>query len=196
VLIVDDDPQQLQVLGDLLDQSGFVVQECAGGEAAAEVLTQGDHWDAIITDQMMADGNGWYLLQAVREREQRIPVMLLSAAKPLRPASLPNGVEFDAVLQKPSLSGDLLATLWALILKVGAGGTAISPDQWQALATLADDGEVSGIEEWIAGLGSDTPEKVRVTAWAGEALYQLNLGLLEQVARKLFEATTANAGTL
>jgi signal transduction histidine kinase/CheY-like chemotaxis protein len=196
VLIVDDDPQQLQVLGDLLDQSGFVVQECAGGEAAAEVLTQGDHWDAIITDQMMADGNGWYLLQAVREREQRIPVMLLSAAKPLRPASLPNGVEFDAVLQKPSLSGDLLATLWALILKVGAGGTAISPDQWQALATLADDGEVSGIEEWIAGLGSDTLEKMRVTAWASEALYQLNLGLLEQVARKLFEATTANAGTL
>jgi CheY-like chemotaxis protein len=196
VLIVDDDPQQLQVLGDLLDQSGFVVTECASGAAAAGVLTQGDHWDAIITDQMMTDGDGWHLLQVVRAHEQPIPVMLLSAAKPLRPATLPNGVEFDAVLQKPSLSGELLATLWALILKVGDSGTAISSDQWQALATLAGDGEVSGIEEWIAGLGTDTPEKIRVTAWASETLYQLNFGLLEQVARKRFEATTAAAGTL
>ena len=196
VLIVDDDPQQLQVLGDLLDQSGFVVTECASGAAAAGVLTQSDHWDAIITDQMMTDGDGWHLLQVVRAHEQPIPVMLRSAAKPLRPATLPNGVEFDAVLQKPSLSGELLATLWALILKVGDSGTAISSDQWQALATLAGDGEVSGIEEWIAGLGTDTPEKIRITAWASETLYQLNLGLLEQVARKRFEATTAAAGTL
>ena len=196
VLIVDDDPQQLQVLGDLLDQSGFVVTECAGGLPAAKVLTQGDHWDAIITDQMMADGDGWYLLQTVREREQPIPVMLLSTTKPLRPASLPARIEFDAVLQKPSLSDDLLATLWVLILKVDVGGTAISTDQWQALATLAGDGEVSSIEEWIAELGSDTPEKMRVTAWVSKTLYQLNLGLLEQVARKRFEATTAAAGTL
>ncbi len=188
VLIVDDDPQQLKALGDLLDQSGFVVQERTGAVAAAELLAHDHHWDAIITDQMMADGDGWQLLELVRARELPIPLMLLSAATPLRPDAFPAGVEFDAVLQKPSLSGDLLATLWALTLKVGAGDTAISSDQWQALASLAGDGEVSGIEEWISGIGTDTPEKVRVAAWANDALYQLNLGLLEQVARKGIEA--------
>jgi signal transduction histidine kinase len=195
VLIVDDDPQQLQVLADLLDQSGFVVQESGGAFAAAELLKQG-HWDAIITDQMMADGDGWQLLQLVRARDQAIPVMLLSAAKPLRPDGFPAGIEFDAVLQKPSLSGDLLATLWALILKVGGGGTAISQQQWQDLATLAGDGEVSGIEEWIAGLGNDTPEKSRITTWASDALYRLDFGLLEQVARKRLDAAADATGSL
>jgi CheY-like chemotaxis protein len=192
VLIVDDDQQQLQVLGDLLDQSGFVVHESIGALAAAGLLKQDEHWDAIITDQMMADGDGWQLLERVRTRELPIPVMLLSAARPLRPDALPAGIEFDAVLQKPTLSGDLLATLWALILKVGAGSTAISADQWQALVKLAEDGEVSSIEEWIAGLGKDTPEKIRVAAWANDALYQLNLGQLEQVARKRLEAVNGH----
>jgi hypothetical protein len=122
--------------------------------------------------------------------------MLLSAAMPLRPEALPAGIEFDAVLQKPSLSGDLLATLWALILKVGGGGTAISQQQWQDLATLAGDGEVSGIEEWIAGLGNDTPEKSRVTTWASDALYRLDFGLLEQVARKRLDAAADATGSL
>ena len=196
VLVVDDDPQQLQGLVDLLNQAGFVVQASVGAVAAAEWLTHDNHWDAIITDQMMADGDGWHLLHRVRERERPIPVMLLSAAKPLRPKALPEGIAFDAVLQKPSLPGALLATLWALILKVDDSGTAIRTDQWQALATLAGDGEVSGIEEWIAALGSDTPEKVRVTTWASEALFQLNLVLLEQVAHKRLEATTSATGTL
>ena len=184
LLLVDDDPLQLQALSDLLIESGFVVKICDGGFAAAELL-QAVHLDAIITDQMMADGDGWHLLRTVRSLNQKIPVILLSAAAPIYPAGFPDGIEFDAVLQKPTLSEELLATLWAQILKVGADGTTTSAERWHLLATLARDGEVSGIGDWIADLGEDTHEKVRVARWAQDGLYRLNLGLLERTAQKI-----------
>jgi signal transduction histidine kinase/CheY-like chemotaxis protein len=177
VLVVDDDPQQLQVLGDLLDEAGMSVKENSGGFAAMEQL-KSERWDAVITDQMMANGDGWYLLRQSRGIDQTVPVMLLSAAKPMRPDGFPDGINFDAVLQKPSMSEDLLATLWGLILNSGAPQTT----DWKRLATLASDGDISGIEDWIADLGDNTPDKARIAYWARHTLHRLNLGLLERVA--------------
>jgi signal transduction histidine kinase/ActR/RegA family two-component response regulator len=176
VLLTDDDPQQLQLLGDLLDDAGFVSHGVSSGQAALECLHK-QAWGVIVTDQMMADGDGWFLLQRVRESELAVPVVLLSAALPQRPASFPANMEFDAILRKPALSDDLLATLWGLLLKVGTGGTAVSERQWQELATLADDGDVSGIEDWIAALPASP-----VTEWVRAALNRLDFGLLQRSA--------------
>lgn len=176
ILLVDDDSQQLQLLGDLLDDAGFVTQEAGSGTAALAAVTK-HSWDAIITDQMMADGDGWFLLQQVRGLGQSIPVVLLSAAPPQRPADFPSDIAFDAVLRKPAMSEDLLATLWGVILKVGPGGTALTGAQWQALAALASDGDVSGIEDWI----TDLPESP-VSSWARAALHRLDFDLLHRSA--------------
>jgi signal transduction histidine kinase/ActR/RegA family two-component response regulator len=180
LLLVDDDPQQLQLLSDLLDDSGFVTQEVNSGQAAAEQLGKG-HWDAIVTDQMMTNGDGWFLLRQVRESDHAVPVVMLSAAPPQRPADFPTDIKFDAMLSKPALSEDLLATIWALVLKVGAGETAISTAQWQThwrtLATLAGDGDVSGIEDWIAVLPTSP-----VTEWARAALNRLDFDLMQRSA--------------
>ena len=176
VLLVDDDPQQLQLLCDLLDNAGFVSQQANSGRAAVEQLRTG-HWDLIVTDQRMADGDGWFVLRQVRAVGQAVPVVIFPAALPQRPVEFPADLEFDAMLRKPALSADLLATLWALVLKVGAGGTAISASQWQALATLASDGDVSGIEDWIAAMPASS-----VTAWVRTALNHLDFELLRRSA--------------
>ena len=126
---------------------------------------------------MMADGHGWFVLQQARTLVPGVPVILLSAASPQRPADFPVELDFAATLRKPALSTELLATLWGLILKVGTGGTAISPAQWQALATLAGDGDVSGIEDWIAAL----PESP-VTDWVRATLHRLDFDLLQRSA--------------
>jgi signal transduction histidine kinase len=176
ILLVDDDPQQLQLLGDLLDDAGFVTQEAGNGKAALAAVTKSS-WDAVITDQMMADGDGWFVLREVRAAAQSIPVILLSAALPQRPADFPADLDFNAVLRKPAMSEDLLATLWGVILKVDPGGTALTAEQWQALATLASDGDVSGIDDWIAAL----PESA-VSTWARSALHRLDFDLLQRSA--------------
>ncbi|GAB1392840.1 hypothetical protein MASR1M60_10030 [Rhodocyclaceae bacterium] len=176
ILLVDDDPQQLQLLGDLLDDAGFVTQEAGSGRAALAKLEQ-QRWDAVVTDQMMADGDGWFVLQQARAQAPAMPVVLLSAAWPQRPADYPAELDFAATLRKPALSEELLATLWGLILKVGAGGTAIPHAQWQVLAALAGDGDVSGIEDWIAALPASP-----VTDWVRAALHRLDFDLLQRSA--------------
>lgn len=188
VLLVDDYPLQLEFLSDLLEEAGFVTQTAACGEVAAD-LFRTQHWDAVITDQMMAHGDGWYLLRQVRSHAAgghpvpaHIPVLLLSAALPQRPDDFPDDIDFDAFLRKPALSEDLLATLWALVLNVGAGGTAPTAGQWQALATLAGDGDVSGIEDWIAALDTAGTESPPVVRWARAAINRLDLDVLQRSA--------------
>jgi hypothetical protein len=102
---------------------------------------------------------------------------LLSAAGPQRPDDFPSEINFDAVLKKPAPSQELLATLWGLILKVSAGEARISTESWQALATLATEGDVSGIEDWINTL----PESP-VTKWVRTTLNRLDFDLLQHLA--------------
>ena len=108
---------------------------------------------------------------------------MLSAALPQRPDEFPHGIEFDAILRKPAWSEELLAILWGLILKVDSNETAPSAAQWQALATLANNGDVSGIEDWIDALGDTKPGTERIALWTRTMLNRLDLGLLEQVAQ-------------
>lgn len=141
-LLVDDDPQQLQLLCDLLDNAGFVSQQANSGRAAVEQLRTG-HWDMIVTDQMMADGDGWFVLRQVRAVGQAVPVVLFPQHCRNVLSSFLADLEFDAMLRKPvylQTSGNV----------VGAGAKGRSWRdgdlclQWQALATLASDGDVSG----------------------------------------------------
>jgi len=73
----------------------------------------------------------------------------------------------------------LPVTLWRLILKAGAGGTPISVQAWQALATLASEGDVSGIEDWI-----DAQPESPATTWMRATLNRLDFALLQQLASR------------
>jgi len=178
ILLVDDDSPQLKWLRDLLDDAGFITQSADSGTGALAILAQ-QAWDAIITDQMMDDGDGWFVLQQARASLPRIPVILLSAVGPQRPDDFPSEINFDAVLKKPAQSQELLATLWALMLKVSAGEAAISTESRQALATLASEGDVSGIEDWINALPASP-----ITQWMHAVLNRLDFDLLQHLAQR------------
>ena len=178
VLLVDDDSLQLDLLGILLDEAGFITQTAQSGKGALALLAQ-RRWDAIITDQMMADGDGWFVLQQARATLPRVPVMLLSGVGPQRPGDFPAELNFDAVLTKSVPSDKLLATLSGLILKASDGAAAISTAAWQELATLASEGDVSGIEDWISAL----PESP-TTKWVRTTLNRLDFDLLQHLARR------------
>jgi signal transduction histidine kinase/CheY-like chemotaxis protein len=178
VLLVDDDDAQLGLLADLFEQSGFAVGAAAGGHAALELLDQAD-WDVLITDQMMPEVDGWSVLHRVRTARPELPVILLSAMEPCQPADFPADVRFDAILLKPASPEDVLATAWLLILRVGSGGTVPA---WATLARLAGEGDVSGIEDWIAACRAAAPEHEPSMRWVEDILQRLNLPLLERFA--------------
>jgi len=128
---------------------------------------------------MMADGDGWFVLQHARAALPDVPVILLSAVGPQRPDDFPSEINFDAVLKKSAQSQELLATLWGLILKISTGAAGISTESWLALATLADEGDVSGIEDWINPLPQSP-----IKEWMHAALSRLDLEMLQHLARR------------
>lgn len=178
VLLVDDDTAALAWLAELLQASGFETGAASGGPAAIGLLDQAG-WDAVITDQMMPEVDGWSVLRQARSARPELPVILLSAAQPSRPDGFPANLHFDATLLKPAASEAVLATVGCLALNVGTDATA---PPWTVLARLAGEGDASGIEDWIAASRAAGPGHESALRWVEDNLHRLNLAMLERFA--------------
>ena len=114
ILIVDDDVRTASFILKGLRQAGFVVEhEVDGKEALYRVL--GDQYDAAIVDIMLPSLDGLSLVRELRQRNLRLPVLILSAKGSVqdRVQGLSDGG--DDYLTKPFAFSELLARLQALI---------------------------------------------------------------------------------
>lgn len=128
VLVVEDDPVLLNGLQVGLGLAGFTVEavaNCADASAALET----SEFDAIVLDLMLPDGSGLDILGALRRRQSRIPVLLLTArdSVPDRIAGLDAGA--DDYLGKPFDLDEVAARLRALARR--AGGHAAATLHWR-----------------------------------------------------------------
>lgn len=81
ILVVDDEPDIIQLLVEILRGEGYDAVPAGDGVAALEALT-GTGVDLVITDTMMPRLGGVELIRAMREDQELadIPVILMSAA--------------------------------------------------------------------------------------------------------------------
>lgn len=77
ILVVDDEEDVRDLLRDILEEAGCHAIVAEGGRQALTLLENGD-FDAVFTDVGMADMNGWELSRAVRERDDKIPVAVIT----------------------------------------------------------------------------------------------------------------------
>jgi EAL domain-containing protein (putative c-di-GMP-specific phosphodiesterase class I) len=77
VLVVDDDPDLLELYGRALAGCGLEVETAPDGRSAEALL--GGAFDAIVSDVHMPGLDGVQLLRAVRERDLDVPVLLNTA---------------------------------------------------------------------------------------------------------------------
>lgn len=56
ILLIDDDPDFLEVYGQILEQRGFRVGRCSSRTEARSLLS--DRWDAVLLDQKLSGPNG------------------------------------------------------------------------------------------------------------------------------------------
>lgn len=174
-LVVDDDPLQLEYLASLLRQAGFETCALESGEAALERIAQED-WDVLITDQMMPHLDGWGLLRGTRDVQAELPVVLVSSMAPWRPETHPPELMFDATLLKPLASGAILASVWPLIVKPRSGETDFD---WQRLGRLASEGDLSGMEDWVAECRTRaSPRQMPLLHWVEGVLHRLDFQML------------------
>src|SRR5436190_16026105 len=78
ILLVDDDYRMRQVLGRLLQSSGFRSVDEAGDGREALARCAADHYDLIVTDCNMPHMDGIAMVTALRALGDRTPVIMLS----------------------------------------------------------------------------------------------------------------------
>ena len=76
VLIVDDDPNMLQVMQDILQTKGYRVITALDGPSALEML-QRHSPDVVLLDIMMPEMDGFSVCQRMREVSQ-VPIIVVS----------------------------------------------------------------------------------------------------------------------
>lgn len=78
VLIVDDDASMRALFIDILEDSGLTLRAAAGG-AEAILMIEEQRPDLIVLDLSMPDGDGFSVLQFLRERSAFIPTIVATA---------------------------------------------------------------------------------------------------------------------
>jgi two-component system OmpR family response regulator len=113
-LLVEDDPKIAEFVAHGLREAGFVVDHAADGETGLDLAIAGPH-DVAIVDLMLPHLDGLDVIQRMRQRGVRTPVLILSARHTVddRVAGLTAGG--DDYLTKPFAFPELLARVHALI---------------------------------------------------------------------------------
>ncbi|MNH96778.1 Aerobic respiration control sensor protein ArcB [compost metagenome] len=120
ILIVDDEPVNLQVLDSYLSALPILVRKASTGAAAlAEVEAQPP--DLILLDIMLPDLNGYEVCRLIRQRHDihELPIILLTARDRL--SDLLEGFEVGAndYLSKPTARHELLARVRLQLKLIG-----------------------------------------------------------------------------
>ena len=117
ILVVDDEPVNLQVLSNHLSMQNYRVTQVTGGQEALNIIDNmaagGRRFDLVLLDVMMPKMSGYEVCQRLREKypSDALPVVMLTAKN--RVEDLVAGLEAGAndYLTKPFSKAELLARI-------------------------------------------------------------------------------------
>ena len=114
VLVVDDDPQLREALSRALELDGYDVSTASNGVKALDAISA-ERPDVMVLDVMMPYVGGLDVCRTLRERKDRLPILVLTARDEVgdRVAGLDAGA--DDYLTKPFALEELRARLRALL---------------------------------------------------------------------------------
>jgi PAS domain S-box-containing protein len=137
ILVVDDQPQSLELLEAYLVPQGYEIVKAANGEEALVKLA-GDQIDLILLDVMMPGMDGFEVIRRVRQdnTHRLLPIILVTALQ--GPKERVKGIEAgcDDFISKPFDEMELLARVQSL-LKVKAYNDLMSNYQKELESEVA-----------------------------------------------------------
>ena len=167
ILVVDDEPAIVQVIGDRLLREGFQVRAAGSGKAA--LAAAGDPLDLIILDLMLPDLDGFQVLRRLRRQGLDLPVIILTARDD--DVDVVVGLELgaDDYVVKPFNPRELVARVRAVLRRRAEALTlAARVASLEAQLPIKPDGEAPGRGVPATGLHFDDPAR---RAWyAGQLL--------------------------
>ena len=128
LLLAEDDTNFGDVLKSYLEMNDFDVELAPDGEIALESFNN-RHFDLCIFDVMMPKKDGFTLAEEVRDMNQEVPIIFLTA-KSMKEDIL-NGFKIgaDDYITKPFNSEELLYRVKAILRRSGAD--AVEQDEFQ-----------------------------------------------------------------
>jgi two-component system OmpR family response regulator len=114
ILVIEDDSKIASFVVNGLKQSGYAVDHCADGEEGlmrAETIA----YDAAVVDVMLPKLDGLSVIQRLRAKGVRMPVLILSAKATVNDRVRGLQAGGDDYLTKPFAFSELLARIQALI---------------------------------------------------------------------------------
>lgn len=122
VLLVDDDVELAEMLGDYLAQDGFQVTTLHDGEGAIAAALSGDY-AIVVLDVMMPKLSGIEVLRRIRAANS-LPVLMLTAKGDDLDRIVGLELGADDYVPKPCQPRELAARLRAILRRTANGGEA------------------------------------------------------------------------
>jgi DNA-binding response OmpR family regulator len=137
ILVVDDSPTILKVVGAILERRGFQAETARDGAAGLAKLEEPDPFDLVLVDFVMPKMNGFQFCRELRRRPKTksLPVVLMSAKSDrIRQQFVEQTGALDAI-SKPFDARSLVLVIEGALAKAKAGRTQLALD----LETLGDE---------------------------------------------------------
>ena len=119
VLLVEDDRSIATVITEALREEGHDVTTCTGVARRDALLAEG-RYDVMLTDVVLADGDGLSSMDAVRSRAPGMPVIVLSAQNTLDTAVRASENEAFEYFPKPFDLEELVRAVGQAVAQPGS----------------------------------------------------------------------------
>ena len=116
ILVVDDTPQNVKLLADLLTVKGYAVVTAASGREALELVDK-EQPDLVLLDVVMPEMSGYEVCRKIRDNPATaiLPVVLVTALDPAQERLKGLDAGADDFLTKPINQAELLARVRSLL---------------------------------------------------------------------------------
>ncbi len=207
ILLIEDDPMIADAVEEALREAAYAV-DAVGDSRLAGVALETQRYDLILLDLGLPDGDGLNVLAALRERENPVPVLIVTARDSVdeRIRGLDTGA--DDYLPKPFDMDELLARVRALLRRSGGnadpvmrcGGLTLDPATRQAALggsepvtlTRREFALLASLMQRPGAILSRTQLEERVYGWGEEVESNAVEFLIHAVRRKLGPAVIRN----
>lgn len=140
ILVVEDDRELNKTVCSYLNQNGYQATGCLDANAAYDAMYGGSLFDLILSDIMMPGIDGFEFAKTVREFNQEIPILFMTARDDFASKQKGFRAGIDDYMVKPIDLDELLLRIQALLrrAKIAAskrlevGGLVLDADELSA----------------------------------------------------------------
>ncbi len=123
ILVVEDDRELNRAVCSFLNQNGYEAEGCHGAKQAYDAMYGGTLFDMIISDIMMPEVDGFEFAATIRELNQDIPILFMTARDDFAAKQRGYKAGIDDYMVKPIDLDELLLHIGALFRRAKIFGS-------------------------------------------------------------------------